>query len=58
MLVSAMTYNLGIWLVKKKYTFKKTIFFFKIKFFSFKILKKYIIYAYNYRLNQSGQHNL
>ena len=48
MLVSAMTCNLGIWLIKIKYTFKKKI----------KNYKKNVIYAYNYRLNQSGQHNL
>ena len=46
MLVAAMTYNLGIWLIKKK----------KLIFFT--ITKKYVIYAFNYRLNQSGQHNL
>ena len=48
MLVSAMTYNLGIWLIKKQYTFN----------FFFTIIKKYVTYAYKCRLYQSGQHNI
>ena len=53
MLVSAMTYNLGILLLKKLHI-EKT---FKKYYFSYDY-KKCVIYANTYRLNQSGQHNL
>ena len=54
MLVSAMSYHLRIWLIKK-YTFllkKKIIIIF------FQNYKKYVKYAYNGKSLQSGQHNL
>ena len=47
MLVSAMTYNLGIWLIKNNTHLKKNT-----------IIKKYVTYAYKCRLYQSGQHNI
>ena len=40
-----------IWLIKKNTHLKGINFFFKI-------IKKYVIYGYNYRLNQLRQHNL
>ena len=53
MLVSEMTYNIKIWLIKKIH-----IFYLKKQNNFFTILKENVIHAYNYMLNQSGQHNL
>ena len=55
MLESAITNNLGIWLIKKNTHLKKSI---NQNIFFYDYKKKYVIYAYNCRLNQSGQHNL
>ena len=49
MLVSEMTYNLGVWLILKKYTFKKNNLFYDYRI-------RYVACAYNCMLNQSGQH--
>ena len=53
----AMTYNLEIWLIPpKKYTFKFISILFKLIFYNYS--KKYVVYGYNCRFNQSAQHNL